>query len=535
MGCCNSTRIETQNSKINDKKKIDLQSLSESNIQYDDEQKNEYLYYVDWNYDNTDNQNKQLDSSKNIKEKDETAEEKLIRILSGNTEARQKINDNTSNDDNIESVKNLKSNLFNLNNKANSYSNNLKNIKFLSDVNNEKNKKSLHFINKYYKSNVKNKKFLNMIKNQSQSTLNTNNSRNNNNKNLAHKYNTLSASPKNFNNTKKIKEKPPFEIKNDYKNDFKLIDIKINSSFFLKEYLMPLWVKKDTTLKFRTQGKWCIDKAHNYTSSNGIPSTHSYGFNYMSLIGRVGDGPPFLIKEESSFTADRDGPLYLKINFPKKFKIDPDGIITVSVLDAEYMSIEEINKKIGWEENNKKKNLKQSDLTKLENELVNNVNNLRMNPILFYEKYIRDKRDIIWTKKFLEKKNLNEKIKPFSINVNCSNLIQKTLDYFGIDNIKKQISKLKTSKFIENMERELKITLIEEIGVESVPCCKVTKKENTIDICAQFLLDQKFREYLFKKEYNSIAVKILSNFYNDNNLAIMILLTDDENASKVNL
>ena len=606
MGCCNSTRIETQNSKRNDTIKNDFQNLSQSDLQLSNNKKNENEDYESWDYLNS---NQKLNDTKNIKEENETAEDKLIRILSENLGDYKKkiefssINNNNNQNNNTEPAKNLKSyyfssnktkniqpdnykilnlddnsknnskdnsnifknnNLDTNNNNVNINNNDSNNNNNDSNNNNDKNKKSLYAINKYSKNNDNlnklNNKNIKLIKNQSLSTLNTLNSKtnnNNSNSNLVEKYKTLSASPHSSNKTKKlinkkiklkinrkipeknknIKEKPPFEIKNDVTNNYlKIINIKIDSSYFLKEYLMPLWVNKETTLKFRTQGKWRIDKIHDYTNSSGIPSTHCFGFNYMSLIGRVGNGPPFLIKEESSFTTDREGPLYLKINFPKKLKVDPDGIMMVSILDAEYMPIEEINKKIGWVENIKnKKNIKQIGITKLENDLINNLNNLRMNPILFYEKYIKDKHDIIWTKNFLEKKDLNEKLKPFLINNNYNNLIQKTLDYFGINNIKKQISELKTSIFIENMERELKITLIEEIGKECVTCCKVTKKENTIDICVQFLLDQKLREYLFKKEYNSLSLKILSNFYNDNHLVIMIILKDDDNTNKVNL
>ena len=45
----------------------------------------------------------------------------------------------------------------------------------------------------------------------------------------------------------------------------------------------------------------------------------------------------------------------------------------------------------------------------MENNLIKSINNLRMNPILFYEKNFREFKNICWIKKYLEEKE-NEKI-----------------------------------------------------------------------------------------------------------------------------
>ena len=82
------------------------------------------------------------------------------------------------------------------------------------------------------------------------------------------------------------------------------------------------------------------------------------------------------------------------------------------------MTEEEIYKKIGW----RGKSLKYDNSTLLKNDLTVSINNLRMNPKLFYESYIKDDNpNKTHVKEFLEKMGKNNHssgIKPFSTNNN---------------------------------------------------------------------------------------------------------------------
>ena len=258
---------------------------------------------------------------------------------------------------------------------------------------------------------------------------------------------------KNKKNNKKKKPKP-FLISEIQNSPYQKVKVAINAVSFCDEYMMPIWCPKDVYIKFRVEGKWRIDKLYDYTDSKGIPSNHCAGFNYGALVGRIGLGEKFVVADEVAILVKKEGPLFLRQNLPKKMKIEPEGKLDVSIYDGIYMSIEEINSKIGWIENgaidnnnnnnegnnnennnsqnnnnensNKDKlsngsikrimksnnnNNTEKDEKELEKNLRTHFNNLRMNPSMFYEKYISFNTSLIWTKniwiKLLMRKRLH--------------------------------------------------------------------------------------------------------------------------------
>ena len=58
---------------------------------------------------------------------------------------------------------------------------------------------------------------------------------------------------------------------------------------------------------------------------------------------------------------------------------------------------------------------------------------------------------------------------------------------------------------------------------------KLTKKNLPIDISIQYLLDKKIRNYIFDKNYNSIAVKFIENYNDDFHLVILAILKKSSN------
>ena len=97
------------------------------------------------------------------------------------------------------------------------------------------------------------------------------------------------------------------------------------------------------------------------------------------------------------------------------------------------MDIEVINQKIGWVENNisinnerghnksaspSKKKIEENNKKEMENKIRNTLNNLRMNPLMFYEQYITKSKIQIQTKQYLEKFN-NEKLPALNSDEKC--------------------------------------------------------------------------------------------------------------------
>ena len=303
-----------------------------------------------------------------------------------------------------------------------------------------------------------------------------------------------------------------------------VIILTINAPNFLKEYLIPIWFETETFIKFSTKGKWRIDKQYEFTDASGMASPPTVHFNYGALIGRIGSGESFMISgEEFSYITRTEGPLYLRINLPKKIEVNPEGTMEVRIYDGTVMPLEEIYERIGWKENSLKYEI--TEPSEIENELIGTFNNLRMNPILFYEKYIRDSsKYIIWTKDFLKQKT-NDELKPFSVNDKCYILLNDSRD---TSNVKTKLVKQTMNVFLDELQDYLSCTISYELQCDIIINCKFTKKNEPSDICMQFLLDNKFRDYIFDYNYNSIAIKFIENYFIESHLVVLAILKEKD-------
>lgn len=337
---------------------------------------------------------------------------------------------------------------------------------------------------------------------------------------------TQSPSRNKLNKTKK----EPFTINNVESNLFNITIIKINACSFLTEYLFPIWINNNTYVKFVTKGKWRIDKKYDFTDSAGQPSSNTLKFNYGALIGRIGSGPNFLISpNEFTFFNEKEGPLYLKMNLPKNVNVNPEGTMEVKVFDGNLMDIGEIYEKIGWKEKDMKYDNNIS--TEIENQLTSDLNNLRMNPILFYEKIIKTSHNKIWTEEFLKQMKINNDnngILPFSTNTNLYIYLH---NYIGLnyEYIKKNIIKRDVNKFLRDLEEKISINIKEEFCCDNTTNCRISKKNKSLDICIQYLFDIKFRKKIFNKIYNSIAINVIEEFLEDSYLIILVIMKEDIN------
>ena len=338
---------------------------------------------------------------------------------------------------------------------------------------------------------------------------------------------TQSPSSRNMINKQK---KEPFTISTIDSDLFNIIIIKINACSFLTEYLIPIWFNNNTYIKFITKGKWRIDKKYDFTDSTGKPSSNILKFNYGALIGRIGSGKAFVITpNEFTFYTEEEGPLYLKMNLPKNINVNPEGTMEIKVFDGILMNIEEIYERIGW----KGKDMRYDNTisTEIENELTNDFNSLRMNPILFYEKIIKTSHNKIWTEQFIKQmqtNNDNNGIPPFSIN---NNLYIYLHNYIGLnyEYIKNNITKRDVNKFLRDLEDKININIKDEFCCENATNCRISKKNNSLDICTQYLFDIKFRKKIFNKKYNSIAIKVIEEFLEDSYLIILVIMKEDIN------
>jgi hypothetical protein len=324
---------------------------------------------------------------------------------------------------------------------------------------------------------------------------------------------------KNNNNKKKIEESG-FQIE----SNIKYISLSIKAEYFLKEKILPIWFNKDEYAKFIVKGKWRIGPTYPLTDSKGIPTTYSVNFNYGALLGRIGKENCFLIKDSTAQYTENGGQLTLRMNLPKlNSNIKPSGILYIKIFDGIIMNQTEINKRIGWLEMSKLSENKSFNET--EQLVINNLNNLRMNPVLFYEKNIETYKNMVLTKEFLLNLKFNEKRRPFKI---FETPIKKIKDYFEYKFDKKSFyktySKTYATSGLEKLEYRLDLYLEDVLKTDNyILNCKFTKSKNPMEICLCFLFDEGIRDYIFHINFLRISLIIIKNFCNEDNLIILVL------------
>ena len=459
-----------------------------------------------------DNQEKQIEDNELIK----------IKKLSGDFDENNNndINDNNDEKNNI-ILKNAKNN---------------KNIILKNDKSKNVNKENN--INGNNKNNENNEENDNdpeeIAKNNETGNIFTNNTLNNN-ISILDKYFKTRKTDKSLlsKSSNKNSTKEPFTLKTTKGDSINITTLKINASHFLREYLIPIWFQKNAFIKFTTSGKWRIDKTCDFTDTKGMPTPNTLDFNYGACIARIGSGESFVILPNNfTYITKNEGPLYLKMNLPRKLKLFPEGQIEMNIYDGEVLTIEEVYERIGWIENNMK--YKDNRGSELENGLMTYINNLRMNPILFYDKYFRDIQNILWIEKYLKEKEIKNKNirKPFKVNDKCYEILDK---YININYVsKKNINRQKVSLYLNEMKENLELYLNSELKYKNLINCKFSQKYKVQDICFQYLLDKKFRNNIFTNDYNYLTIKIVENYVDESNLLIFCLSKikkNDENNS----
>ena len=106
------------------------------------------------------------------------------------------------------------------------------------------------------------------------------------------------------------------------------------------------------------------------------------------------------------------------------------------------LTLPDINEKIGWIENGiknpNKVNKNELIEKEIEKNIRENINNLRMNPSMFYEKYISFNTNYLWTKEYLDKIK-NEAKEPLKENEESYNFLVDYTNLYHQQELKKKI------------------------------------------------------------------------------------------------
>ena len=73
------------------------------------------------------------------------------------------------------------------------------------------------------------------------------------------------------------------------------------------------------------------------------------------------------------------------------------------------------------------------------------------------------------------------------------------------------------------MKENVELFVNNELKCRNLVNCKLTQKYKINDICLQYLLDKKFRNYIFSNEFNYITVKIIEKYIDESSLILICL------------
>lgn len=209
---------------------------------------------------------------------------------------------------------------------------------------------------------------------------------------------------------------------------------------------------------------------------------------------------------------------------PKSKEVTPSGTLYMKVYGATYVPVEIINTKMGWNENIAEYN-EDVETSEVEKKVTNSINNMRMNPLLYFDKFI-DKKNMVLTKDFID--NVKRKELPsFALNDGCYFLLDA---YFSNGMLCEEFINMRkndSALCCEKMEQKLCLYLNEKFNDKFIIECKLTKKNNENEIANLFLYDDKFRKNIFDDGEWTICVKILEDFFYGQNLVILGLFKDN--------
>jgi hypothetical protein len=150
-----------------------------------------------------------------------------------------------------------------------------------------------------------------------------------------------------------------------------------------------------------------------------------------------------------------------------------------------------------------------------------------MNPSMFYEKYISFNNNLIWTKKFLDKLPKEGK-SSLAGNDNCYNFLE---EYFYLPSqiqIRKNLNKNNLTESLKSMDDDISNFMCDLMKATVKVKSKIIQRDNPMDIIMQYLLDKKYRSFIFNKRSQLLTIKVVKNFYNKYILVVMAIVLDKD-------
>ena len=311
-----------------------------------------------------------------------------------------------------------------------------------------------------------------------------------------------------------------FNIKKEFSNsNMTILNLTIYANRF--EAMYPIWIEKNTEIKFNVNGKWKVDSKNECTSigiENNEINTNNLNnednFNNGALIGRIFNDKPFVIYDNLIIKSKISGPLFLRMNIKNLFnKILPSGKLNVKIFGAKNVnSFEEIDEMLGWDKNLKEIEYNDNDknffikLSFIDRETIIYLNKARFNSNLYSIQYLDNIKNLKSSTKILYDFMINQKKKIEKFKVN--DVVMKLIEIFykpfygrGNKLKNKQISILNSQKEFENYlndnfenKKKFKVFIIKH------DCQK------PLSLSIKLLINEKIRKEIFNEENKEITL-----------------------------
>ena len=311
-----------------------------------------------------------------------------------------------------------------------------------------------------------------------------------------------------------------FNIKKEFSNsNMTILNLTIYANRF--EAMYPIWIEKNTEIKFNVNGKWKVDSKNECTSigiENNEINTNNLNnednFNNGALIGRIFNDKPFVIYDNLIIKSKISGPLFLRMNIKNLFnKILPSGKLNVKIFGAKNVnSFEEIDEMLGWDKNLKEIEYNDNDknffikLSFIDRETIIYLNKARFNSNLYSIQYLDNIKNLNSSTKILYDFMINQKKKIEKFKVN--DVVMKLIEIFykpfygrGNKLKNKQISILNSQKEFENYlndnfenKKKFKVFIIKH------DCQK------PLSLSIKLLINEKIRKEIFNEENKEITL-----------------------------
>ena len=93
---------------------------------------------------------------------------------------------------------------------------------------------------------------------------------------------------------------------------------------------------------------------------------------------------------------------------------------------------------------------------------------------------------------------------------------------------RKNLYKINVSENLKKLDNDISYFICDKFKATAKVKCKITQKDNPMDIIMQFLLDKKFRPFIFSIHSQFLVIKTYKNFFNKSNMVVIAIILDKD-------